>query len=405
MSNSALKLAQTMRDARQLADFAARLSGWLHDDLNKGQPNPPSLTPSRARALLRATNLLDEPSEQDFGRLMGQPTAVQIALYDLLRETGLAESADVAGLAVASSRRAGDTAVTIEWLPLIIAAYAWHKEYPLYQLDPSSPPEADSPAGQLLRRAASFLRRQLQRSATERDKLARQLSAPPSGTPPSGAPSLEEMAGGEPIPPLPPHFRPPIPVRYPEVARETVSISPDEETSPTTAVTRAEPIRITEADLAPTRTEPLTIAPQEVAPRPRRSRPPSPMPPTAVVMPNSAVEPRPGFTLAVRQMLGQEEMKSAKLHVLAQEYPDGPGLYGLQVRVTCKGIKSYVAGTTDRDGRFTCELPVRLHAGLTYDVDLTWPREMNNEVERKSITLNADRTAFTLPFYQQLRAP
>jgi hypothetical protein len=97
MSNSALKLAQTMRDAGRLTDFAARLAGWLHDDLNKGQSNPPTLTPSRARALLRATNLLDEPSEQDFGRLMGQPTAVQIALYDLLRETGLAESADVPG--------------------------------------------------------------------------------------------------------------------------------------------------------------------------------------------------------------------------------------------------------------------------------------------------------------------
>jgi hypothetical protein len=400
MSNSALKLAQTMRDGGQLADFAARLARWLHDDLNKGQTDAPTLTPSRARALLRATNLLDDPSEQDFARLMAQPTAVQIALYDLLRETRLAESADAAGLAVASSQRAGDTAVTIEWLPLIIAAYAWHKEYPLYQLDPSSPPEADSPAGQLLRRAATFLRRQLQRSATERDKLVRQLSQPPGG-----APSLEEMAGGEPIAPLPPHFRPPIPVRYPEVARETVSISPDEETSPATAVTRAEPIRITEADLTPARAEPLTIQPQEeVTPRPRRQQPPSPMPPTAVVMPNSAVEPRPGFTLAVRQMLGQEEMKSAKLHVLAQEYPDGPGLYGLQVRVTCKGIKSYVAGTTDRDGRFTCELPVRLHAGLTYDVDVTWPREMNNEVERKSITLNADRTAFTLPFYRSLNA-
>jgi hypothetical protein len=73
--------------------------------------------------------------------------------------------------------------------------------------------------------------------------------------------------------------------------------------------------------------------------------------------------------------------------------------------VTCKGIKSYVAGTTDRDGRFTSELPVRLQSGLTYDIDLTWPREMNNEVERKSITLNADRTAFTLPFYQQLKVP
>jgi hypothetical protein len=40
--------------------------------------------------------------------------------------------------------------------------------------------------------------------------------------------------------------------------------------------------------------------------------------------------------------------------------------------------------------------------GLTYDVDLNWPREMGGETERKSITLNADRTRFTLPFFHQL---
>ncbi|MEJ2750727.1 MAG: hypothetical protein P8183_22895, partial [Anaerolineae bacterium] len=74
----------------------------------------------------------------------------------------------------------------------------------------------------------------------------------------------------------------------------------------------------------------------------------------------------------------------------------------LQVRVMCKGINSHVAGTTGRDGRFLCELPVRAQTGLTYDVDITWPRDMGSEVERKSITLNADRTEFTLPFYQRL---
>jgi hypothetical protein len=95
-------------------------------------------------------------------------------------------------------------------------------------------------------------------------------------------------------------------------------------------------------------------------------------------------------------------MKTTKLRVVVQEYPDGPGLYGLQVRVSCKGIKSYVAGTTNRDGEFLCQLPVHVHSGLTYDVDITWPREMNGEVERKSITLNADRTHFILPFYRHL---
>ena len=107
---------------------------------------------------------------------------------------------------------------------------------------------------------------------------------------------------------------------------------------------------------------------------------------------------------AVRQTFGRKEpLASTKLRVLVQEYPDGPGLYGLQVRVTCQGVKSYVAGTTNREGKFLCELPVRVNSGLTYDVDVTWPREMNNEIERKSITLNADRTEFNLPFYRRMK--
>ena len=97
-------------------------------------------------------------------------------------------------------------------------------------------------------------------------------------------------------------------------------------------------------------------------------------------------------------MFRQEELTSTKLRVIVQHYPDGPGLYGLQVRVSCKGVRSYVAGTTDRDGRFNCELPVRVRSGLTYDVDVTWPREEGGETERKSITLHADRTHFDLPF-------
>ncbi|MFN2222115.1 MAG: hypothetical protein ACK2UH_06160, partial [Candidatus Promineifilaceae bacterium] len=114
---------------------------------------------------------------------------------------------------------------------------------------------------------------------------------------------------------------------------------------------------------------------------------------------------RPGLTVALRQMFRQEELSTTKLRVLVQEYPDGPGLYGLQVRVTCKGVKSHVAGTSDRDGKFICELPVRAQTGLTYDVDVTWPREEGGETERKSITLHADRTYFVLPFYRRLNPP
>jgi hypothetical protein len=97
-------------------------------------------------------------------------------------------------------------------------------------------------------------------------------------------------------------------------------------------------------------------------------------------------------------------MGVTKLRILVQEHPDGPGLYGLQVRVSSRGIRRYVAGTTNKVGEFLCELPVQLDAGMTYDVDVTWPRDFGSEVERKSITLNADRTHFLLPFYRTLKA-
>ena len=149
---------------------------------------------------------------------------------------------------------------------------------------------------------------------------------------------------------------------------------------------------------------PITInseqLPQEV------QTPPSPMPSSAVVVPtDQASQARPSLTVALKQMLRHEKLASTKLNVLVQKYPDGPGLYGLQVRVSCKGVKSYVAGTTDRDGKFVCELPVRIDSGLTYDVEITWPRDEGGEIERKSITMNADRTHFSLPFYRQLNPP
>lgn len=97
-------------------------------------------------------------------------------------------------------------------------------------------------------------------------------------------------------------------------------------------------------------------------------------------------------------------MTTTKLRVVVQAHPDGPGLYGLQVRVSSRGIRRYVAGTTNKDGEFLCELPVQADAGLTYDVDVTWPRDFGGEVERKSITVNADRTHFVLPFYRTLKA-
>lgn len=405
MDNTAVNLVRSLQEDTQLISFTHRLAARLTAE--------GGLTDSRAKALLRAADTLDEPTLHSFNRLVEQPSAVRLALCDLLSATGLAEDPEIAAL---PQLPISTPQSPISWLPLTIAAYAWKNGYPLQQLDPAAPPDPNSPAGQLLKRAAQFMRQQVQRSATEKDKLGRKLSQPPTN-----APSLEQLPTATPIPPLPPIFRPPIPVRYHEVSRETLTVTPETPpppapppAAPTTppGVTRGEPLKITRDDLAPAASPtpppitnpPITISHDQIAPqRPSQQRPPRPLPRSAVVMPNSAVESRPGLSVAVRQMLGQEALKTTKLRVKVQQHPDGPGLYGLQIRVTCPGIKSYVAGTTDRDGTFLCELPVRLTTGLTYDVDVTWPRDEGGDTERKSITLNADRTEFILPFYRKLK--
>jgi len=401
MPDLATKLIQTNPDSDHLALFAQRLRSWLIADLTENA----AFTESRAKALLRVTNAVDDATLNDFARLMEQETAVRLALHQLLDTTNLAENSEVAALAAASAQsEIQNPKSEIEWLSLATAVFAWKAEYPLLQLDPASPPDTYSPAGLVVKQTAHFLRQQVQRSATERDKLGRQLAF---NTAAAGTPTLDTMPPTAEIPPLPPYFRPPIPVNYPEVARDTVRVDEDEEArEPGTAVTRNAPLTITEEDLRPdslpnnvTRMPSIRITQDQVRSQPTVTPPPA----SRVVTPRGGADSSTNFSDNVRQSFGRKEpMTTTKLRVVVQEYPDGPGLYGLQVKVTCKGIKSYVAGTTNREGKFLCELPVRVHSGLTYDVDVTWPREMNNEVERKSVTLNADRTEFQLPFYRTL---
>lgn len=395
-----VSILQALPGHAELQTFAIRLGVWLKRD-EDGQAL--GFSESRARALLRAANLTDEATLDDFARRIEQEAGLRVGLYDLLQDTGLSQEADVRDQARLST--AVDTPPAY-WLALVVAAFAWRGGYPLRALDPAAPPSPNTPAGQSLRRAAHFLRRQIQRSATERDRLERILSRPPSG-----APSLDQLAPSQDaIAPLPPHFRPPIPERYPEMASETLHVHVDEAVN-ASAVTVGDPLVITPAEVGsgradssePVRLPPITIERDQVAP----GAPPSPMPSSAVVMPAPTGETssRPSLTVSLRQMFRQEQLAATKLRVLVQDYPDGPGLYGLQVRVTCKGVKSYVAGTTDRDGKFVCELPVRVQTGLTYDVDVTWPREEGGVIERKSITLHSDRTHFVLPFYRHLNPP
>ncbi len=405
MHESSERIVRTLRDPGQLAAFCTRLSHWLAQEGSHGEEQVEAITNSRAKSLLRVSAVVDDATLKDFGQLLQAEPVQRITLFDLLADTALEEDENVVILAQMPTV---DESGLVSWLTLIVAAYAWRSGYPSTQFDASSPPSDYSPAGQVLKRSAQFIRRQVQRSATEREQLARRLSAPPSGVP-----ALDELEeGGELQAPLPPHYRPPVPVRYPEIESETVQVDPDElESSPT--VEFGDPLVLTEEELAepssestdPVRMPPITITRDQVTQR--SSQPPSPMPSSGVVMPSPSPvsESRSSFTVGLRQMLGHEDLTTTKLKVLVQHYPDGPGFYGLQVRVTCKGVKSYVAGTTDRDGKFVCELPVRVESGLTYDIDVTWPREEGSDVERKSITLNADRTYFSLPFYRHLEAP
>ena len=275
-------LLQKLNDVH-LPVFAVRLTEWLIADLNKSQESVPDFTESRAKALLRAAAVVDDPTLHDFARLVeGGGTAVRLALHDLLNETGLIEDEEVTALATTSaaisSVQGTPLQSPISWLILSIAAHAWKSGYPLYQLDPASPPGEYSPAGQLIKRAATFLRQQIQRSATERDKLGKKLAYNPG----DGTPTLETMPNSQPIAPVPPHFRPPIPVRYPEVSRETLHVNENEQTPNQGNVTRNAPLTITSDDLQPANQRPVRMpeiriradqVPQRRPSTPRQPRP------------------------------------------------------------------------------------------------------------------------------------
>lgn len=404
MHESAQQLVQAFPDRARLLVFGNRLLEWLNKDLS---PDGEPLTESRARALLLANEVLDEPTRNSFAQLVESDPAARIAFYDLLRESGLADNDEVSALAAASAHAAPpDKPAMISWLALAVAANAWRSDFLLDRLDPAYPPDPYSPAGQVVKRAASFVRQQVQRSATERDKLGRKLAYQAS----AGAATLNTLQPETPIAPLPPHYRTPVPVRYPEYT-PPVQVAPDELEQGPPGPTRAEPIRLDDADLAqpaapmPPTTQPaIRIDASQLEPPPAPVAPPRPagtvMPSGTAAVNTSAVAPAAQRGRSKRG----STMKSVKLRIVVQEHPDGPGLYGLQVRVSSRGVRRYVAGTTNRDGEFLCELPVQLDAGLTYDVDVTWPRDYGGDVERKSITLNADRTQFVLPFYRTLKA-
>lgn len=397
MPDQALTLLKTHLPDTHLALFVYRLTQWLIADQTEAEQ--PTFTESRAKALLRATNVIDDPTLKDFAQRMEHETAVRLALYTLLKETELADNEEVQALAATSGTGEATAAQTPSYLLLAVTAYAFQRGYPLSNLDPASPPAEFSPAGQLIKRAGYWIRQQVQRTATERDKLAKKVAF--AGNAQTHASQTVDTLPAQPTAaPVPPHYRPPIPVNYPEVANETLQVEAETETPPPPAVTAvpvSAKITITEADITPPPAPPRTMPPiriteEQVATTGQRIQ-------RRVVEP--AVNNASSFATAVQRQWknGRERMTTTKLRVVVQEYPDGPAMYGLQIRISCRGVRSHVAGTTNRDGIFMAELPVRVQSGLTYDVQVNWPRDFGGEKERKSITLNADRTQFELPFY------
>ncbi|MCB0005144.1 MAG: hypothetical protein KDE04_01785 [Anaerolineales bacterium] len=415
MSEKARAIVQQLPAGPQINLFATRLRQWLMADL-KAAEDAPDFTESRAKALFRAMDVLDDPTRHSFERLLDNEANLRLLLHDLLVQSELAENDEVVALA-ATSGASESEAKPAEWLSLLTAAMAWKREYPVGQLDPASPPGEHSPAGQVVRNAAQLIRAQVVRSATERDKLLRRLSQPVA-TPvnPDDAPSLDEMAESAPGVADPQFYRPPIPVRYPEYTDELDDVEPVENLP--TLPTRGAEIRITEDDLveappswqqqpalrvdppAPERMPEIRITRDQVPAPP----PPSPLPRSGVILPQSAQgmspQARPNMLAGLLERFGaNQEMTSTRLRVIVQTHPDGPGMQALQVSVSCRGIRSTVAGTTNRNGHFLCELPVPVGKGLTYDVEVTWPRETGGETEEKSITIHNERTEFELPFY------
>lgn len=398
MNDAAARVVRSIRDeqlhpfAMQLAAYVARKAGNV------------ALSESRAKALLLASNALDTPTLNDFGRITASPTQTRLALFDLLDQSGLADDNGMGAILPATAED-----VVVNWLSLIVGAFALKADYPLDNLDPAAPPAPFSPAGQVISQSATLVRQQVQRSATDRGKLAKKVAFSADM-----APALDQLdADGNPIAAAPPHFRTPIPVRYPEYSRDTISVDKDDAVEPSNPVVRGEPIRITEDDLASEQRD-ITVVVGESRPVPRsssgsgrsegsgrsgRSLSDVQVPDAVTNAARSATQAAGEMASAVRKRVANEPMELTKLRVLVQRHPNGPGIPGVQVKVQTKGVKKFVAATTNENGVFLCSLPVRARAGMTYYVDVVWPAELGGKRERKTITLNADREQFTLPFY------
>lgn len=387
MHEEARRIIQSIPDD-QLLSYAHAVLAWQAQQ-------PHAVGESRARAVLRAANVVDDTDLGDFAAALRHPAALRVALFDLLDTTDLTGLTGVRG-AVAAEPPA------VDWLALAVMAYAAKIGYLPDQLDPASPPVQFTPAGQVLHLAGQWVRRQGQRTATERDKLARKLAYDGSvaPTPPTAADDV-------------PAVRAQIPVRHFEF-NDPVSVAPDELDQPQPPpVVLGAPVSISAEDVTPPPAPDLDI---KVGESRRVGQPPAPPSATPGTAPSvrqalsqnlpeirdSVVTIANALATSVRNQFKSEPMPTVRLRVVVRATPDGAGMPSVQVKIRAEGVKSYVAGVTNSDGLFIIELPVRARAGLTYHADVTWPAALGGQTERKSLTLNTHRTEFQLTFYHRL---
>ncbi len=398
MNETAQTLIQAQNNTADLLSLAGKTFTFIMTELEQDRS---TLTGVRIQSLLESVGAWDPAVIQAFEQVLKSgEAALRVTLYDLL---AILELSEESGVQLYQTTADADA----RWMALILVAHAYKSGYPVNNLDPASPPAIHTPAGIILQQTGQFVRQQTLRSPTERDRLAHKLLYNNlANTAVASAPDLETMPPAEHSETAnPPHYRTPVPVNYSEYSAE-VKITLEDIDSPAPASGGSAALTITEADLIPdtnlpTRAPAMRVTYDQIEqanyqhirrPQQQRRRRPTPPPQGS------------NFSDSLRGFFASEEMKSTRLRITVLVHPEGPGIRGLQVKVTCKGIRSYVAGITDQAGRFVCQLPVRANGGLTYDVEVTWPRDDGGEVETKSITLSADRTEFSLPFYQRMRA-
>ncbi|MCA9980632.1 MAG: hypothetical protein KDD89_07365, partial [Anaerolineales bacterium] len=215
MTATPTQTIQTLRDNNHLSAFARQLHQVLSEEM--GLPEP--FSESRARAILRAANLLDEATQASFQRLVQKESNLRLALHALLVNTAVETT---------FTPPYPNEAQEVPWLALTLIAFAHKNGYPVGNLNPAAPPAPHSPAGLLLQQVGGFFRHETQRTATERDRQARDLAH--VGRTADEAQNASGFAA--PIAPVPPYFRSPVPVRYPEF-NEPVAVDDEEVASET----------------------------------------------------------------------------------------------------------------------------------------------------------------------------